>query len=91
MSSVYSDCCATLKVHNNTSVESHLLFSRSLQHEGSQQVSLSFPGGALQEAAAAPRAAAAGLPEGVDQFPRVGRTDGHTNTHLLSWSHVNNY
>lgn len=42
-----------------------------LQHQGSRQVSLPSPGGALQEAAAAPRAAAAGLPEGVDQFSRV--------------------
>lgn len=45
-----------------------------LKHQGGQQVPHSFPGGALQEAAAASRAAAAGLPERVDPFSGVRQT-----------------
>lgn len=55
------------------------IFSPSvLQHEGRQQVSLSLPGGALQEASAAPRAAAPRLPAGVDDFSGVGNAHTHT-------------
>lgn len=46
----------------------------TLKHQGGQQVSHSFPDGALQEAPAASRAAAAGLPDRVDPFSRVRHT-----------------
>lgn len=51
-----------------------LFLDHPLKHQGGQQVSHSFPDGALQEAAAASRAAAAGLPERVDPFSGVRQT-----------------
>lgn len=58
-----------------------LFLDHPLKHQAGQQVSHAFPDGALQEAAAASRAAAAGLPERVDPFSGVRQDYKHDWIH----------